>query len=93
MSTYIYSKWKNNPAGSPSEFYSELDAFRYETRKVEVFQNSKLGYASNTMSSSGTILGIQPVPPATEIMKQPEFDIKSISKQDFEAMWTKAINK
>ncbi len=38
MTTYIYSKWKNSPAGCPDEFYSEIDETRHETRKVEVLK-------------------------------------------------------
>ncbi|MFT4573015.1 MAG: hypothetical protein ACI85E_000209 [Marinomonas primoryensis] len=90
MSTYIYSKWKNSPAGSPVEFYSELDGARYEVRKVEVFQGGKLSYASKTKSIGETRLGIAPVPPMSEIMSQPEFDIKNITKQDFENIWKQA---
>ncbi|GAA6167315.1 DUF6881 domain-containing protein [Sessilibacter corallicola] len=90
MSTYIYSKWKNSPAGSPVEFYSELDSARYETRKVEIFQNGKICYASKAKSTGETRLGITPVPPIAEIMSQPEFDIKTITKQEFENMWQQA---
>jgi hypothetical protein len=36
MTTYLYAKWKSAPADSPVEFYSELDATRWETPKVEV---------------------------------------------------------
>ncbi len=90
MSTYIYSKWKNSPAGSPVEFYSELDSARYETRKVEIFQNGKICYASQAKSTGETRLGITPVPPIAEIMSQPEFDIKTITKQEFENIWQQA---
>ena len=91
MSTYIYSKWKNSPAGSPVEFYSELDGSRYETRKVEVFHGGKLGYASKNKTSNNTQLGIIPVPPLSEIMSQPEFEIKPITKEDFGVIWEKAV--
>lgn len=87
MSTYIYSKWKNSPAGSPVEFYSELDQHRYETRKIEVFANGKFGYASKIKATQETRLGITPVPVLSEIRSMPEFDIKEITKQEFEAKW------
>ena len=89
MSTYIYSKWRN----SPVEFYSELDGLRYEIRKVEVFQDGRLEYASKTGTTGETRLGIMPVPSIAEIMSQPEFDVKSITKQDFEEIWEKTVNK
>lgn len=93
MSTYIYSKWKNSPAGSPVEFYSELNPNNYETRKVEIFSNNKMHYASATKSSGETRLGIVPVPPISEIMSDSEFDIKKITKKEFEDAWMQAIKK
>lgn len=93
MSAYIYSKWKNSPAGSPVEFFSELDPNRYETRKIEVFANGKLGFASGTAATEGTRLGITPVPPMGEIRSQHEFETKEISKKEFEAKWLEATKK
>lgn len=90
MSTYIFSKWKNPPKGSPVEFYSELDGMRYEVRKVEVYENGELGYASKMHSSANTSLGTIPVPSVGEILSQAEFEIKDISKQEFEEIWKKA---
>ncbi len=93
MSAYIYSQWKKSPAGSPVEFYSELDSSRYETRKIEVFANGKLGFASATKATEGTRLGITPVPQISEIRSQPEFNVKEISKKEFEAKWLEATKK
>ncbi|WKD51140.1 DUF6881 domain-containing protein [Microbulbifer spongiae] len=90
MSSYIYSKWHNSPEDSPVEFYSELNGERFETRKVEVFKDGSLGFASNKATSKTTKLGIAPVPPLTEIAEQPEFDIRTISPQQFEAKWKEA---
>ncbi|WP_444994231.1 DUF6881 domain-containing protein [Aliikangiella sp. IMCC44359] len=92
MTTYIYSKWKNNPIEMPVEFYSELDMSRYEVRKVEVFKSGRLTYASKSKSTGETRLGITPVPSIAEIKTQVEFEIKEISKQDFENIWQKATN-
>lgn len=93
MPIYIYSKWRNSPIGSPSEFYSELDAQRYEIRKVEIFKNGKIGYASKSGTACGTRLGIIPVPSTAEIKAQSEFDIKPISKDKFEEKWREATDK
>ncbi|MBJ7553139.1 DUF6881 domain-containing protein [Marinomonas spartinae] len=90
MTTYLYSKWINAPKDQPKEFYSELDAERYETRKVEVFSDDKLNYASATKSTCETRLGEIPVPPTNEITDDPEFDTKEISKEAFEEIWEKA---
>lgn len=92
MSSYIYSKWKNAPVDSPVEFYSELDASRHETRKIEIFPNGKLGYASTTKSTLETRLGVTPVPSILEIRSQPEFEVKEISSQEFESKWKEATS-
>jgi len=52
MPSYIYSKWHDSPEDSPVEFYSELDDDRFETRKVEVFKDGSLGFASEKASSN-----------------------------------------
>lgn len=90
MATYIYSKWKNSPAGCPDEFYSEIDETHHETRKVEVFKGGRLGYASKMKSTPNTRLGIEPVPSMVKIQAQPEFEIKVITEKDFESMWLTA---
>lgn len=91
MTTYIYSNWKNSPEGYPNEFYSELDNTRIETRKVEIFKDGKLGYASKTKSTGKTRLSAEPVPTMEELLSQTEFAIKEISKQEFETKWSEAI--
>jgi hypothetical protein len=90
MYSYIYSKWKTSPAGSPVEFYSELDAARFETRKVEIFKNGKFGFASGDRATEGTRLGTAPVPLVREIRLQPEFEVNEINPQDFEKIWKMA---
>lgn len=91
MTTYLYAKWKNAPADSPVEFYSELDAANWEKRKVEVFPDGHMGYASSASSSNdGTRLAIVALPPISEIARQIEFEAKSISADEFEAVWKRA---
>ncbi|WP_444888283.1 DUF6881 domain-containing protein [Microbulbifer sp. JMSA008] len=93
MPFYIYSKWHNSPSDYPVEFYSELNSDRFETRKVEVFKDGSLGFASPKASSKTTKLGIAAVPPFAEIANQTEFDIKTITPQQFEAKWKEATEK
>lgn len=87
MASYIYSKWINNPSDCPAEFYSELDSKRLETRKIEIFKNGKVGFASSNKATKGTRLGIEPVPSINEIRSQAEFEVKEISKAEFDAKW------
>lgn len=89
----MYSKWINAPADSPVEYYSELDPGRWETRKVEIFHDGRMSYASATQSTYDTRLGIVPVPSLQEIAAQPEFQVKSISADEFEVMWKRATRR
>lgn len=93
MTSYLYSKWKSAPAGAPQEFFSELDAGRWEQRKVEVFHGNRLGYASSSWSTSDTRLGTIQVPSIHEIRRQSEFEVREITKDEFEAMWKKATGQ
>jgi hypothetical protein len=90
MNSYFYSKWKNGPAESPVEFYSELDPARWEKRKVEVFRDGRLGYASADRSKLNTRLAIVPIPSLSEIATQPEFEVKPIGAEQFEGIWKQA---
>jgi hypothetical protein len=90
MTTYIYSKWKQATVGYPVEFYSELDQRRFETRKIEVFSDGRLGYASQEKSAHGTRLGIIAVPSLPELKLLNEFNTEEISKEKFDAKWKEA---
>jgi hypothetical protein len=87
MTSYIRSTWRCAPADCPVEIFSELDGQRFETRKIEVFRDGRVGFASNNGTSQDTRLGIVPVPSLHEIRNQPEFEIEEITKEAFEAKW------
>jgi hypothetical protein len=70
--------------------YSELDAQRWETRKVEVFVDGRMTYADSTTESGDTALGTEPIPTLTQIAADPQFQPVEISKAEFESVWTKA---
>ena len=66
---------------------SELDANRWETRKVEIFADGSKGYARRGEEAGGTALGQLPVPPLQEIASDPQFLPEEITKDEFEAIW------
>jgi hypothetical protein len=90
LSTYLYSKWKNSDPEDPVELYSELDPARWETRKVEIFRDGRMGYASQTQSAGDTRLAIVPIPSLGEIASQVEFEVKTIDGREFESVWKRA---
>jgi hypothetical protein len=86
---YLRVGWKHQNPDDPVMLYSELNAERWEVRKVEVFRNGRCGYASPEESSGGTELGKVPVPALTEIVKDPQFEPSEISREEFEAVWAR----
>src|SRR5262245_53946624 len=84
---YIKVKWIHSSPDEPVLLYSELDDDRWETRKVEVFSNGRIGFASAAESGGTTRLGEIPVPSLDEIAAEGEFEPLEISKAEFEKVW------
>jgi hypothetical protein len=61
-----------------------------ETRKVEIFRNGKIGYASRADFGAFTRLGIVPIPPTSIIASDPEFEPTEITQEEFEEVWRRA---
>ncbi len=80
-------KWNHHNPEYPVEIYNETSDDLWETRKVEVFSDGSLGYADSESSSKTTGLGIEPIPPLSEIAKNPEFELIEIAKTEFERIW------
>jgi hypothetical protein len=85
---FIDVQWRHNDPEDPVRLVSELDAQRYETRKLEFFANGVVGFASASESSGGTALGVVAVPPLSEINCDPEFAGVAITAAQFEALWS-----
>ncbi len=67
MSTHIKVAWLHELVDEPVMPYSELDNERYETRKVEVFDDGHMEWADLSRESGTTGLGEVPVPDLAEI--------------------------
>lgn len=87
---YILVKWTHNLNDEPVLLFSELDDERWEKRKVEVYADGRMGYASGEERVGNTGLGKVPVPSLDEIASDPEFDPSEISQMEFERIWVKA---
>lgn len=87
-----YSKliWNHTFPNEPVEIYSEHDDKCWERRKVEIFRDGVMGFASATESSEGTKLSLIQCPPDEEVNSEPEFRVVNITKDEFESLWTKA---
>lgn len=84
---YIRVQWLHANRDEPIWMISELDANRWETRKVEIFADGSKGYARRGEEAGGTALGQLPVPPLQEIASDPQFLPEEITKDEFEAIW------
>jgi len=89
---YIKVKWVHNFADEPIWLYGELDAERWEVRKVEIFPDGSYGYASKSNAVRDTQLGLLQTPSNEEIAKGSQFEVFEIAKVEFEEVWLKAIS-
>jgi hypothetical protein len=88
---YLKVRWLHAHAADPVLLFSELDVDRYESRKIEVFADGRMGFAGEEGARAGTILGEQPVPPVSEIVADPQFVVEPVDEREFEAAWRTAI--
>ena len=87
--TYICVKWKHASPDYPVLFYSELDDDRREVRKVEVFGNGRIGFATHDRAVGGTFIGKVRIPTLAEIAADGQFEPSEISAGEFEKVWAK----
>jgi hypothetical protein len=90
---YLKVKWQQSNPRFPVWLYSELDDAGWEQRKVEVFVDDPPGYASKQETRGATFLGLEPVPPLSQISADPEFDAKEITADEFEDVWQRARSR
>jgi hypothetical protein len=69
--TYIRVKWHHNLSEEPILLFSELDAQRFETRKVEVFRDGRQAYASEAKEYGGSFLDEKPTPDLKRLEYRP----------------------
>ena len=93
MYSYIRVRWFHSSPDDPVELWSELDADREEVRKVEIWTDGRVGYASSEGETGGTRLGKVAVPPLNEIDLDAQFQTEAITKADFEMCWIDALRK
>lgn len=62
---------------------------RFETRKIEIFRDGSIGFASGTESVAGTRLSDEPLPSITEIAA----DLSSNQSRDLSAGLRSAVEQ
>ena len=84
-------QWRHRSDADPTRLVSELDEQRTEIRKLEFFEDGRVGYAWADHTAHGTELGLVPVPPLAEINADPEFVGTSITAAEFDALWLEHV--
>jgi Domain of unknown function (DUF6881) len=87
---YIRVEWHHSSPDNPIILYSEINDEGWEERKVEIFRDGPPGYASATEETRSTFLGLEPMPPISEIAADPQFEPREITKDEFEQVWSSA---
>jgi hypothetical protein len=75
--SYVRVHWLHGSSDDPVELWSELDAHREETRKVEIWRDGRAGYASFDKEVGGAQLGKVALPMVDEINSDPRSGLKS----------------
>jgi hypothetical protein len=92
MVGYLKVEWHHEFSDEPVLLYSELDGERYEVRKVEVYRDGTRTFANADTHGGTSMLGEVPAPTMERFAELAEFTAVEISRTEFEAEWSAAID-
>ena len=81
---YFKAQWRHDALGYPVEIWSELDADRFETRKME---RDAAGNWKCWSTAHPEGLGTVPVPALVAIEQEAEFTAVEIDRAAFKKTW------
>ena len=87
---YVKVAWHHDHPDEPLAMFSECDDAGWELRKVEVFRDGRLGWASRDGANGDTWLSVEPLPPLHTIANDPQFQPSEITREEFEHVWHSA---
>lgn len=87
---HIAVEWVHALPDEPVHLYYELDAERYEHRKVEEYQDGSLNAADATHGQGSTFLAWEPHPPFADTQADSQFRLRQTTQQAFEKVWERA---
>ncbi len=90
---YIHVRCLQANEEDPVDSFSELDDQRKEVRKIELFRNGRVGYATGSQEMGGARLGTTPIPEAGEMASDPAFAARAIEAPEFEAVWRRFVSR
>lgn len=91
--TYIDVHWIHIDHNYPVRLMSELDDKRHETRKIELYEDGRIGYALSEKNAEDCGLSEEPIPSLDQINSQPEFNGIEIDSATFESLWKRYVTK
>jgi hypothetical protein len=83
--------WLSANEDEPYEWYDELDASRWSIRCVRKYRDGRLEAYSYASDNWRDVMPETPIPPVETINRDPEFSAREISRAEFEAVWSEAI--
>lgn len=87
---YVHIRWDNKSLDEPVSIFSEVDSEDWEVRRVEVFRDDHLAFASERSCTPGCGLAELKFGDLDEINENPEFHAEIIAEERFNEMWKKA---
>ncbi len=90
---YLMVDWFHNFPDEPTKIYSEIDEQRNEIRKIELFRDGKVGYATEEVEFGGSGLSECPLPEIEEIAADLQFKPIEITSEEFEEVWKSKVSK
>lgn len=88
---YIAIDWIHQFSDEPIKIYLELDGNREEIRKIELYINGNLGYATINTAYRGSMLSKLPVPELNEIARDSQFKALEINQEQFNEIWNEKV--
>lgn len=88
--SYLACRWSHSTSDEPTVILSELDAARYEVRKIHKFADGRLERADRITEAS-TSLSCEPTPSVAEIAANDEFELFDLDADTFEENWRQAF--
>ncbi len=87
---YSRLSWTHSSPSEPVEILSEYDHEGWERRKVELFADGSLRFAGEAGSSGGSRLSLIRCPADRDVIKEGEFQVFELTKDEFERAWEQA---
>lgn len=88
---FLKIEWIHEITDEPYIIYTELDDVGYENRKIEIYKNGRIDYATQSSEFGGSILSEHPYPTVEEIAANSEFIPVQISKEEFRSFWNENV--